>query len=167
MKKVQPKLLLFYGSTLAFVVVLFQGVTRYGDTRLVAAPNINGRYLSTGAMPGCPDSTRVLLNILQSGVYLNGAIDLVENAAVIEEVTGETRLPLTGRLAQQQVGLNGRTSALSRCQPLARRVQVAGTIAAEADQKLAFTGTILLDSEAQPWQIKALRLVESNQEKGH
>lgn len=167
MKKVQPKLLLFYGGTLAFVVVLFQGVTRYGDTRLVAAPNINGRYLSTGTMPGCPDSTRVLLNILQSGVYLNASVDLIENVAVIEEITKEARLPLSGRLAQQQVELNGITSALSRCQPLAQGVQVAGMIAAEADQKLAFTGTILLDSDTQPWQIKALRLVESKQERGH
>jgi hypothetical protein len=167
MKKVQPKLLLFYGGTLAFVVVLFQGVTHYGDTRLVASPNINGRYLSTEAMPGCPESTRVLLNILQSGVYLNGAVDLVENVAVLEAGTGEARLPLSGRLAEQQVTLAGRTMALSRCQPSAQRVQVAGTIASEADKKLAFTGTILLDSNAQPWQIKALRLVESKQEKGH
>jgi hypothetical protein len=167
MKKVQPKLLLFYGGTLAFVIVLFQGVTHYGNTRLVAAPNINGRYLSTEEMPGCPTSTRVLLTILQSGVYLNGAVDLVENAAVIEEVSGEARLPLSGRLAQQQITLAGRTPALNRCKPLAQRLQVAGTIASEADKKLAFAGTILLDSNAQPWQIKALRLVESKQEKGH
>jgi hypothetical protein len=168
MKKVKPKkLLMFYGGTLAFVVVLFQGVTHYGDTRLVAAPNINGRYLSTDAMPGCPESTRVLLTILQSGVYLNGAVNVVENAAVIEEATGEARLPLSGRLAQPQVTLDGRTSALSRCQPLAQRAQVAGTIASEADKKLAFAGTILLDSDAKPWQIKALRLVESKPEKGH
>jgi hypothetical protein len=167
MKKVKPKLLLFYGSTLAFVVVLFQGVTRYGDTKLAAAPNINGRYLSTEAMPGCPESTRVLLTILQSGVYLNGAVDVVENAPVVEAVTSESTPPLSGRLAAQQVTLEGGTVALSRCQPLARRVQVAGTIASESDQKLAFAGTILLDSNVQPWQIKALRLVESKQEKGH
>lgn len=167
MKKVQPKLLWFYGSTLAFVVLLFQGVTRYGDTKLAAAPNINGRYLSTETMPGCPESTRVLLTILQSGVYLNGAVDLVENAAVIEEVTNEATPPLSGRLAAQEVALDGETAALSRCQPAARRVQVAGTVAPEADKKLAFAGTILLNNNAQPWQIKALRLVESKQKKGH
>lgn len=166
MKKVQSKLLWFYGSTLAFVVVLFQGVTHYGNTKLMAAPNINGRYLSAEAMPGCPESTRVLLTILQSGVYLNGAVDLVENAAVIEAVTDESTPPLSGRLAQQQVTLNGETIALSRCQPLSRRVEVTGAVASDADKKLAFTGTILLDNNA-PWQIKALRLVESKQEKGH
>ena len=167
MKKIQSKVLWFYGGTLAFVIVLFQGVTRYGDTKLAAPPNINGRYLSTEAMPGCPESTRVLLTILQSGVYLNGAVDLVENAAVIEEVTNESTPPLSGRLAGQQVTLDGKTVALNRCQALTRQVQVAGTIASEADKKLVFAGTILLDSNTQPWQIKAMHLVESKQKEGH
>ena len=113
----ESAVLLFYGSTLAFVVVLFQGVTHYGNTKLLAAPNINGRYLSTEAMPGCPQSTRVLLTILQSGAYLNGAIDLVENAAVIEEVTGERMPPLSGQLAQQQVTLGSSNEIMSRSAP--------------------------------------------------
>jgi len=56
--------------------------------------------------------------------------------------------------------------ALGRCQP-SERVQVAGTVAADVDKKLAFAGTILLDNNIQPWQIKASRLVESKKEKGH
>ncbi|NJR39588.1 MAG: hypothetical protein HC781_13200 [Leptolyngbyaceae cyanobacterium CSU_1_4] len=161
--KIQAKLLGFYGSTLVFVLVLFQGVTRYGDTKLVAAPNINGRYLSTEAMPGCSESTRVLLTILQSGVYLNGAVDVVENATAIETGRNELTPPLTGQLSAQQVSLQGETAALSRCQPLAQRVQVAGTVAADGDKTLGFTGTILSAGSAKPWTVKALRLVESRQ----
>lgn len=167
MKTIKSKLLWFYGGTLGFVIVLFQGITHYGNTKLAAAPNINGRYLSTAAMPGCPESSRVLLTLLQSGVYLNGAIDLVENTAVIEESTSESTPPLSGQLAQQQVTLDGSTAALSSCQPATQQVQVIGTVAVDADKKLAFTGTVSLDNNVQPWQIKALRLVETTQEKGH
>jgi hypothetical protein len=165
MKKVQPKLLMFYGGTLVFVVALFQVVTRYGDTRLLAAPNVNGRYLSTAAMPGCPESSRVMLTILQSGIYLNGAVNVVENPAAIDEVTSERTPPLSGRLTGQRVRMDG--TAIGLCQSGRGQVQVDGAIVTAADKKLTFDGKIVLGENAQPWQMKGIRLVESKKQEGH
>jgi hypothetical protein len=165
MKKVEPKLLMFYGGTLIFVVALFHLVTRYGDTKLVAMPNVNGRYLSTETMPGCPEDSRVLLTILQSGVYLNGSVNVVENETAIEDVTSERTPPLSGRFMQQQVTMDGKGTAL--CQVSAGRVQVNGAIETEADKKLSFNGKILLGETSQPWAMKGLRLVESKKKEGH
>jgi hypothetical protein len=161
--KIEPKLLVFYGGTLAFVVALFHGVTRYGDTKLVAMPNVNGRYLSTTTMPGCPEASRVLLTILQSGVYLNGSVNVVENEGAIADVTTEQRPSLSGRLMQQQVRMEGKGIAL--CEVMGQ-IQVEGAIVTGADQKLTFDGKIVL-ADGQPWQMKGLRLVESKQQEGH
>jgi hypothetical protein len=163
MKTVQPKMVIFYGGTLAFVVALFHTVTRYGDTQLLASPNVDGRYLSSEAMPGCPEASRILLTILQSGVYLNGSVNMVENPAVIDEVTSERTPPLSGRLMQQRVMMDGTATEL--CQSEIGRMQVDGTIITEADKKLAFDGKIL--SGAQSWQMKGIRLVESKKKEGH
>jgi hypothetical protein len=158
--KMQPRLLLFYGGTLAFVLLLFQVVTRYGDTKLVASPNIDGRYLSTETMPGCPPSSRVLLTILQSGIYLNGAVNVVENEGAIDQITSEQTPPLSGQLVQQEVTLSG---GARLCQA-AQSVRVAGKVVAAG--QVAFTGT-LQDGNGQPWQMKALRLAKLKKESGH
>jgi hypothetical protein len=165
MRKVEPKLLMFYGGTLVFVVALFQMVTRYGDTKLVAMPNVNGRYLSTETMPGCPENSRVLLTISQSGIYLNGSVNVVENETAIEDVTSERTPPLSGRLVQQQLNMDGKGMAL--CQVSAGRVQVEGAIVTEADKKLSFNGKILLGEAEQPWVMQGVRLVESKKKEGH
>jgi hypothetical protein len=165
MKKVEPKLLMFYGGTLIFVVALFHLVTRYGDTQLVAMPNVNGRYLSTEPMPGCPEASRVLLTISQSGIYLNGSVNVVENETAIEDVTDERTPPLSGTLTQQHVVMEGKETAL--CQAIAGRVRVAGAIATAADKRLSFNGKILRGETEQPWQMQGVRLVESKKKEGH
>jgi hypothetical protein len=154
--KIQPKLLLFYGGTLAFVVALFQFVTHYGETKLIASPNINGRYLSTQAMPGCPESSRVMLSILQSGIYLNGAVDVVEAEAAAEAKSKGTKL--SGSWEQQQVTLAG-DAAL--CQAVGK-VAIAGSVSGAAE-KAVFSGTI--SGVGQPWQFTGQRLAERKKAK--
>jgi hypothetical protein len=67
-----PKLVLFYGGTIAAVVVLFSGVTQYGETHLRAAPKIQGQYRITQSMQACLVGR--LLVIEQSGVYVNAIL---------------------------------------------------------------------------------------------
>jgi hypothetical protein len=155
--KIQPKLLLFYGGTLAFVVALFQFVTRYGETKLIASPNINGRYLSTQAMPGCPESSRVMLSILQSGIYLNGAVDVVEEADAQEAKSKGTQL--SGAWGNQQVALAG--NGVTLCQAVGK-VAIAGTVSGAAE-KAVFSGTI--SGVGQPWQFTGQKLAEPKKEK--
>jgi hypothetical protein len=157
--KIQPKLLLFYGGTLAFVVALFQVVTRYGETQLIASPNINGRYLSTQAMPGCPESSRVMLSILQSGIYLNGAVEVVEEADAKEAKSKGTQL--SGAWGNQQVTLAG-DAALCQAAGKMETVAIAGTVSGVAENAV-FSGTI--SGIGQPWQFTGQRLVEAKKAK--
>jgi hypothetical protein len=112
------------------------------------------------------------VTILQSGVYLNGSVNVVQNPTATNEVTSERTPPLSGRLTQQQVTMEGKTMGL--CQPIAAQVQVDGAISSrypqgvvtEADQKLAFDGKIWIES-VQPWQMKGIRVAESKKKEEH
>jgi hypothetical protein len=151
MSKVNPKLLIFYGSAVTLVIVLFQGVTRYGETQLQAAANINGRYLSTEALPGCPENSRVMLSVLQSGIYVNGAIDIVEVAQPADQVT-----PLSGDWRQQRLTLSGEQSLCGK----AGLVAIEGTV-----QEATFSGTVAIGGQS--WQLTGQRLTDPKPDKGH
>jgi hypothetical protein len=115
------KNLLFYGSMIGAVIVLFEVTTLYGENHLKAPPNLNGRYLSDRALPGCPDSSRLALNIHQSGIYLSGSLLLADatapqQTADAKETAAEEKPSLSGLWQQQQIGLSGETNALASCQ---------------------------------------------------
>jgi hypothetical protein len=151
MSKVDPKLLIFYGSAVTLVIALFHGVTRYGETQLQAAPNINGRYLSAAAIPGCPENSRVMLSILQSGVYVNGAIDIVEAAQPASKAT-----PLSGEWRRQRLTLSGEQSLCGK----AGLVAIEGTM-----QETTFSGTVAIGGQS--WQLTGQRLPEPKPDEGH
>jgi hypothetical protein len=155
MSHVGSKLVIFYGSAVTLVVVLFHGVTRYGEAQLQAASNINGRYLSAQAMPGCPTNSRLMLSLLQSGVYLNGAIEVVESAQERSEAT-----PLSGEWRQQRLSLNGEQSLCNQT----GRVAIEGTVKG-VGEKAVFTGTVAIGGQL--WQVTGQRLAEPKQEVGH
>jgi hypothetical protein len=152
---INPKLVIFYGSAVTLVVVLFHGVTRYGEAQLQAAPNINGRYLSAQAMPGCPENSRVMMSVLQSGVFLNGAIEVVESAQAASKAT-----PLSGEWRQRRLSLNGEQSLCNK----AGQVAIEGTVTG-AGEKAVFTGTVAIGGQI--WQLTGQRLAEPKQETGH
>lgn len=114
MRRNQLRFLLFYGGTLAIVILLFRSVTAYGEANLSTPPTLNEHYLSTTTPPGC-EPNRFRLTIQQSGIYLNGAIHLQSESETTAKVSrGPERLTLIGRW-QEQLILNGRTSAFATC----------------------------------------------------
>ncbi|MBV9388809.1 MAG: hypothetical protein JOZ78_20490 [Chroococcidiopsidaceae cyanobacterium CP_BM_ER_R8_30] len=104
------KSIAFYGTAIAFVVVLFEAVTAYGEKNLKAPVAIDGSYpLSfTSNSPVCLKSTPLLLNINQSGTYLNASLSpksANSPAPTTSSPAKATQISLTGRLNNQQVNL--------------------------------------------------------------
>ncbi len=150
------------------VVVLFQAVTRYGESQLKPPPRIGGRYVSTAALPGCPAASRAVLTVLQSGLFLNGSLHLEEGAAIANPsptqaqatdphatdphatdphaTAGTTaqaaQLSLVGRWQYQKVTLAGQTIALQTCQAVA----ATATAATATPQQVQIEGTVVQPS---------------------
>lgn len=107
--------LIFYVATLLTVLVLFQLTTAYGEANLQAPPNLNGRYLTDAAAPGCPPDSRLALTIQQSGRYLNAALELVTPNAPTSSPLPSSAFSLQGDW-QQQISLAGAAPDLASCQ---------------------------------------------------
>jgi hypothetical protein len=110
---------LFYAGTLGAVVILFQQVTQYGETHLQAPPNLNGRYVSAEDVPGCPATTRLALDIQQSGIYLSGSLRLLNPQTATEKtapIASEEKPSLHGLWQSEQLTLSGSTPAFADCQ---------------------------------------------------
>jgi hypothetical protein len=164
------KSLVFYGSAIGAVVILFSVVTAYGEAQLKAPIQIKGRYqIAAQDLPGCLKSKQLLLMIEQSGIYLNGSL-LPGDAAEKLVKKAEERPSLTGRWSNQQLVLNGPLSQLPNCQS---EVNIQGTIegtpqAGKLDQA-TLNGTIRLSSEptAASFTAKQEPAEQPTQEKGH
>ena len=98
------KSLAFYGVAIGSVLLLFKVVTAYGEKNLKAPPVVNGRYRLTLAanLPNCEKTDSLMLNIQQSGIYLNASL-LPANA----NAGTEKQHPLTGIFKNQQSILSG------------------------------------------------------------
>lgn len=118
MKQFHAKSIAFYLLTILFVVLLFRLVSHYGE-QLQAPVNVNGRYISDRALPGC--SAPFAVELQQSGIYLNGQI--VEAAST--ESSSEERPLLSGLLQSQQLVMEG--TAAIEC-AAAAPVQLQGSI---------------------------------------
>lgn len=108
MKHVKCKSLAFYGLTIVLVLVLFKAVTVYGETNLKAPPEISDRYhlIFTGNLPNCEKLDDMILNIQQSGIYINGSLLSAKTNA---NLTASHQNPsLTGILTNQQLSLSGK-----------------------------------------------------------
>ena len=110
------KSLAFYGATIAFVVVLFEVVTAYGEKNIKAPVAIDGSYpLSfTPNSPTCLKSTPLVLNIKQSGTYLNASLSpksANNSALTTSSPAAAKQISLTGRMNHQQVNLSSAAKA--------------------------------------------------------
>lgn len=181
-----PKSLLFYGVMISSVLLLFRITSAYGEKHLKAPPDVNGRYVSTQAPPGCPESSRLALTILQSGVYLHGSLQLQEtgDATPAQPSASQNRPSLDGRWDQSQIVLTGPTEALAICgseagstreaEPSARsEVSIQGKIepsstnsSPEADSA-TFTGQLTIAGSNQPWTFNAERQAAEAQSVEH
>ncbi len=99
------KSLTFYGVAISSVLLLFKVVTAYGENNLQAPPAINGFYRLTLAenLPLCEKSDALILNLQQSGIYLNASLLPANTNADIN-----VKHSLTGMmLRNQQLNLSG------------------------------------------------------------
>lgn len=170
MNHFSPKSLLFYGTMIGGVVILFRGVTGYGEQNLKVPPNLSGQYISETPLPGCGENTRFALSIQQSGIYLYGALQFMEassETAAIASVPEQPDLTLRGTLehpSASNIALVGTIKLPATCQPGANHpanshpvlVKIQGTVlkpeTANKTEKLKeklpakFTGKIALGS---------------------
>lgn len=166
-----PKTLLFYGTMIGSVLILFRITAAYGEKNLKAPPAVDGRYVSTEAPPGCPDSTRLALTILQSGVYLHGAMHVEEIGAETEAKTTPDKPTLDGRWQNSQIALSGPTNAFATCtaanSEAKGEVNIQGQIASSAsDAPATLTGQMTI-AGGQPWQFSAERQAAAKKSSDH
>ena len=162
--------LIFYVVAVTTVLGLFQLTSAYGETHLQAPPNLNGRYLSTSAPPGCPTDRRLAITIQQSGIYLNGAAELAQatEKAPTEPIQPE-QLTLIGHWRQQQVKLAGYSPALSGCSPANSTVNLAASFQPPASSpatEAALVGQLNL-SNTQPWSFTAVQQAAITRQSDH
>ncbi len=116
MKHLKWKSLAFYGLTIGSVLVLFKAVTAYGESNLKAPQQIGDRYrlVFSDNLPNCEKLDDLMLNIQQSGIYLNGSLFSAKTKA--ETSTGTHEKPsLTGILSHQQLSLSGKVPKSILC----------------------------------------------------
>lgn len=111
--------LAFYGVAIGFVLLLFRVVTAYGEANLKAPPSVDARYrLSYSPKPNCPKPNALVLNVAQSGIYLNGSLLPVDIDAQ-QAKASEKKPSLTGQLNNQQLNLTGTVPSSTLCNNLA------------------------------------------------
>ncbi|RCJ25345.1 hypothetical protein A6S26_16295 [Nostoc sp. ATCC 43529] len=106
------KSLVFYGVAISSVLLLFKTVTAYGENNLKAPPKVSDRYRLTLAekLPDCEKSDTLILNIEQSGIYLNASVLSANANADIDE-----KPTLIGILKNQQLNLSGKVNTSILC----------------------------------------------------
>ena len=107
------KSLIFYGVAISSVVLLFNGVARYGTAELKAPPTIDGHYnLELEPTAQCPQPESLHLHIQQSGIYVNAALGLMDR----EKISLHSHpLNLEGKLRSSQLDLHGDLSDMRLC----------------------------------------------------
>lgn len=117
----------FYGGAITAVVVLFEIVTNYGESRLKAPPSIEGRYPLSFAqnLPDCLKSNALVLTIQQSGTYLSASL-LPTKTNGKRATAAEEKPSLTGQLSNQQLNISG-ASRSKICHKLVAQAEASGS----------------------------------------
>jgi len=120
------KSLSFYGAAIGSVVLLFNGVTAYGNANLKAQPKMDGRYrISAQNLPGCLKSDALWLDIKQSGIYLNGSLLPAQKNLQLETLA-EEKPSLHGKLNSPALSLSGPIPWVSSCNNAASPADTSG-----------------------------------------
>lgn len=118
--------LMFYGIAIGSVLILFKVVSAYGETNLKAPTSIDGFYrltLAQNYLPNCPKSSNLILDIQQSGIYLNGSL-LPASSNAQQARSGEKRPFLTGKMSNQQLSLAGTVPRSTLCNNQSQQVSI-------------------------------------------
>lgn len=155
------KSLSFYAVAIGSVLVLFNVVTAYGESRLKAPTPISGRYrlAFANSLPGCAKPEPLLLQIDQSGIYANGAI-LSASTTSENPMSVEERLTLTGLFKDKQLNLAGMVpqSVLCNQSPASGAKMVAINSRIEGENMV---GEITVDSQPQKTQFTAQKQADA------
>ncbi|MEA5505014.1 hypothetical protein VB735_18265 [Halotia wernerae UHCC 0503] len=150
------KSLAFYGVAIGSVLLLFKAVTAYGENNLKASTMIGDRYrlTLTENVPNCEKSNPLMLNIQQSGIYLNASL----LAANINADT-ENKLSLTGSLKNQQLNLSGKIDRDILCYVSDSRKdrQKSVIIQMQLQNQAQITGQLRVNGIPQPLRFTAIR----------
>ena len=96
MKIFSVKSIGLYGLAIGSAVVFFQLVTSYGEANLKAPTAVTGNYLITlKNLTGCLKQKSLLMNLKQSGIYLNASLTAIEESDSTKVLETIERLQLT------------------------------------------------------------------------
>ncbi len=111
------KSLTFYAVAIGSVLLLFNVVTAYGERKLKAPKTIGGRYQLSFAnsLPDCPQIAPVVLQLAQSGTYVNAAILQPAAKETQSMMSAEEKLTLTGLFKDRELTLNGKVAKSVLC----------------------------------------------------
>jgi hypothetical protein len=110
------KSLTFYGIAIGSVLLLFKTVSAYGETNLKAPPKINNYYrlVVVDKIPNCEKPEKLILNIQQSGIYLNASL-LPANTDSESLNSYVNKDSLSGIFTNQQLNLSGKVHRAMLC----------------------------------------------------
>ena len=96
MKLFSVKSIGLYGLAIGSAVVFFQLVTSYGEANLKAPTSVTGNYLITlKQLNSCLGRKSLLMNLKQSGIYLNASLIAIEESDSTKVLETIERLQLT------------------------------------------------------------------------
>ena len=151
------KSLMFYGVAIGSVALLFKVVTAYGESNLKASEPINGRYrIDAKNLPGCLKAEALLLEIQQSGIYLNGSL-LDNNNTVESQTTVAKKHSLTGKFGAPKFSMSGAVPQLTSCDNQSLSIQ--GIVDGQT-----LKGEILLSSSPKAVNFTAKKEASAQQE---
>jgi len=152
------KSLAFYGIAISSVLLLFKVVSAYGEANLKAQTSIQGSYLLSldQNLPDCLELSDLVLEIQQSGIYLNGSLLLAESSPR-EARAGEKRPTLTGKLSDRALQLAGNVPLAAICHRPVAAVVNAIAISSQI-QPEGMVGKLSLGTTAREIAFSAKRL---------
>jgi hypothetical protein len=159
------KSLAFYGVAISSVLLLFKVVTAYGEANLKAPASIQGRYLLSldQNLPDCLELSNLVLDVQQSGIYLNGSLLLADSTSHKARMA-EKRPTLMGKLSDRALQLAGNVPLAAICyRPVGTAVDAIAISSQIQSEKLV--GKLSLGTTAREiaFTAKLLDSGESNQ----
>ncbi|BAY06978.1 hypothetical protein [Calothrix sp. NIES-2098] len=116
MNHLNVKSLAFYGIAIGSVLLLFKTVSAYGESSLKAPPEINSSYRVALAenIPNCEKPDALMLNIQQSGIYINASFLPVNTNEETPNSNAKNDV-LSGILRNKQLSLSGNLERSHLC----------------------------------------------------
>jgi len=151
--KFHSKSLAFYGGSIIFVLLLFKVVTAYGETNLHAPPALISQYrLNLDQNLNCSQPNPLMLNIQQSGIYLNGSLSV----AITETPKIPEKPTLSGMLANRQLSLSGKVRKNVFCPSASANSQESVTIQSQLEGSGTLQGDMTITGIPTPLKFTAV-----------